>query len=470
MLSAAIIGSGPNGLSAAIVLAAAGIATTVFERNLQIGGACSTAETTLPKFRQDLGSSAYPMGIESPFFRSLPVDIPWIEPTAPCAHPLDDGTAIMLEHSMEDTIDTLDACDRSRYRSLIAPLASEFGKLAEDILGPIQHIPRHPFVLARFGSSALLSAASLARSHFAGKRAQALFAGMATHSVLSLETAASAAVGLILMAAGHSRGWPILRGGAQALPDALARYLEELGGRIEIGREVTDLPETDLILAGVTPRQLLRIAGSHLPPGYRRRLEHFGYGAGAFKIDYALSAPIPWTAPECSRAATVHIGGSLEEIAESERNFTSDRPFVLLGQPSLFDPTRAPVGQHTAWAYCHVPNGSAKDYTESIERQIARFAPDFRDCILARSVSSPAALERWNPNLIGGDFLGGAMDIRQLLFRPTRSLYRTPRHNLYLCGASTPPGGGVHGMAGYYAAMAALADWTRQFRTVLRGR
>ena len=461
MLTAAIIGSGPNGLSAAIVLAAAGIATTVYERNLLIGGACSTAETTLPKFLQDLGSSAYPMGIASPFFRSLPVAIPWIEPTAPCAHPLDDGTAVMLEHSIEDTIHTLDPCDGIGYRSLIAPLASEFGKLVEDILGPIQHIPRHPFALARFGSVALSSAVSLARSRFRGKRARALFAGMATHSVLSLETRASAAIGLTLLAAGHAGGWPILRGGAGALPHALAQYLEDLGGRVEIGQEVTKLPDADLVLASVTPRQLLDIAGAHLPTHYRRRLERFRYGAGAFKIDYALSAPIPWIAPECSRAGTVHIGGSLEEIVESELNFTSERPFVLLGQPSMFDPTRAPVGQHTAWAYCHVPNGSARDYSEVIERQITRFAPDFRDCILARSISSPAGLERWNPNLIGGDFLGGAMDIRQLLFRPTPSLYRTPRPNLYLCGASTPPGGGVHGMAGYHAAMTALADWTR---------
>ncbi len=461
MQTATIIGSGPNGLSAAIVLAAAGFATTVFERNIQIGGACSTAETTLPNFRQDLGSSVYPMGVASPFFRSLPINIPWIEPTAPCAHPLDDGTAVMLEHSIEATVDTLDERDESSYRSLIAPLASEFAELSEDILGPIQHIPRHPMVLARFGSTALLSAASLARSRFAGRRAQALLAGMATHSVLSLEAAASAAVALTLIAAGHASGWPILRGGAQTLPDALARYLEDLGGHIETDHEVTDLPQTGLILADITPRQLLRIAGSQLPLHYCKRLERFRYGAGAFKIDYALRAPIPWTAPECSRAATVHIGGSLEEIVESERTFTSERPFVLLGQPSLFDPSRAPAGQHTAWAYCHVPNGSTKDYTESIENQIARFAPDFRDCILARSVSSPAALERWNPNLIGGDFLGGVMDIRQILFRPTPSLYRTPLSHLYLCGASTPPGGGVHGMAGYHAATTALAHSTR---------
>ena len=461
MQTATIIGSGPNGLSAAIVLAAAGLATTVLERNNQIGGACSTAETTLPNFRQDLGSSAYPMGVASPFFRSLPINIPWIEPAAPCAHPLDDGTAVMLEHSIEATVDTLDECDESSYESLIAPLASEFAELSEDILGPIQHIPRHPMLLARFGSSALLSAVSLARFRFAGRRAQALLAGMATHSVLSLEAPASAAVALTLIAAGHTSGWPILRGGAQTLPDALARYLQDLGGHIETEREVIELPQNGLILADITPRQLLRIAGSQLPPHYCKRLERFRYGAGAFKIDYALRAPIPWTAPECTRAATVHIGGSFEEIVESERTFTSERPFVLLGQPSLFDLSRAPAGQHTAWAYCHVPNGSTKDYTECIENQITRFAPDFRDCILARSVSSPAALERWNPNLIGGDFMGGVMDIRQILFRPTRLLYRTPLSHLYLCGASTPPGGGVHGMAGYHAAKTALGSLNR---------
>ena len=458
MPTATIIGSGPNGLSAAIVLAAAGVSTTIFERNVQIGGACSTAETTLPNFRQDLGSSVYPLGVASPFFRSLPIKIPWIEPTAPCAHPLDDGTAVMLEHSIEATAATLDGCDRRKYRSLIEPLASEFAKLSKDILGPIRQVPRHPFLLARFGLAALLPASTLARHHFTGKRAQAFFAGMATHSVLSLKAPASAAVGLTLLAAGHATGWPILRGGAQALPDALARYLEDLGGRIETGHEVTQLPEADLILADITPRQLLRIAASQFPSHYCRRLERFRYGAGAFKIDYALSAPIPWAARECSRATTVHLGGSLEEIVESERTFTTDRPFVLLGQPSLFDPTRAPVGKHTAWAYCHVPNGCAKDCTELIESQIARFAPDFRDCILARSVSPPAMLEEWNPNLIGGALLGGTMDLQQLLFRPTWSLYRTPRSNLYLCGASTPPGGGVHGMAGYHAATAALAD------------
>jgi phytoene dehydrogenase-like protein len=456
MTTATIIGSGPNGLSAAITLLSAGISTTVIERNERIGGACSTAEVTLPEFRHDLGSSVFPMAVASPFFRSLPIDIPWIEPAAPCAHPLDDGTAVMLEHSIEDTVANLDACDGRKYRSLLEPLASSFGDLTEDLLGPIQHIPKHPFLLARFGLSALLPGGSLARSRFSGIRARALFAGMAAHSVLSLEAPASAATGLVLMAAGHTFGWPIVRGGAQTLTDALVHHLESLGGRVETRHEVTQLPEANVVLADVTPRQFLRIAGSMLPPVYRHQLERFRYGAGAFKVDYALSAPIPWTANECSRAATVHLGGSLEEIVASERDFTSDAPFVLLVQPSLFDRTRAPAGRHIAWAYCHVPNGSAADRLGAIERQIERFAPGFRECILARSISPPAALESWNPNLVGGDLSAGQTDLRQLLFRPTASLYRTPVDGLFLCGASTPPGGGVHGMAGFHAAQAAL--------------
>jgi phytoene dehydrogenase-like protein len=299
---------------------------------------------------------------------------------------------------------------------------------------------------------------SLARSRFTGKRARALFAGVSTHSILPLETTASAAVGLTLIAAGHTKGWPILRGGAQSLTDALVRHLEDLGSRVETGHDVTELPSSDLVLADITPRQLLHIAGSHLSSDYQNQLKRFRYGAGAFKIDYALNAPIPWAARDCLRAATVHIGGSFEEIARAERTLSPDKPFVLLGQPSLFDSTRAPSGQHTAWAYCHVPNGSTEDYTESIERQIERFAPGFRDCILSRSVSSPKALESWNRNLIGGDILGGAMNLSQLVFRPTRSLYRTSRSRLYLCGASTPPGGGVHGMCGFHAAKMALTD------------
>lgn len=458
MANARVIGSGPNGLAAAITLARGGVATTVFERNEQVGGGCSTAEVTLPGFRHDLGSSCYPMGVASPFFKSLPMDIPWIEPPSACAHPLEDGTAVMLEHSIGDTVATLDSEDEGAYRTLMETTVADFPKLIEDILGPVMHVPKHPLVLARFGISALMPAAMLARTRFKGARARALFAGMAAHSVLPLETPTSAAVGLVLMAAGHASGWPVLRGGGQSLTNAMIGYLATLGGKVEAGREVTELGAGgwDATLADVTPRQMLRIAGDALPGEYRKQLEEFDYGAGAFKVDYALSEAIPWTAKECGRAATVHLGGTLEEIAESERTLTAERPFVLLVQPSLFDATRAPAEKHTAWAYCHVPNGSSGDHLAKIEGQIERFAPGFRECILERLVSGPAALERWNPNLVGGDLGAGAMTPGQLVFRPTRSLYETPTAGLYLCGASTPPGGGVHGMAGFHAAERAL--------------
>ena len=458
MANAHIIGSGPNGLAAAIVLAAAGHATTVFERNDRIGGGCSTAELTLPGFRHDLGSSVYPMAVASPFFRSLPIDVPWIQPDAPCAHPLDDGTAVMLERTVDATAANLDDADRERYRRTFGFLGENFMALAEDLLRPILRLPKHPWAMARLGTGALLPAVVEAK-RYAGPRARALFAGMAAHSVLSLESTASAAVGLVLMAAGHGVGWPIVRGGAQTLVDVLAGHFESLGGRIEVGHVVTELdPAARMTLGDITPRQLLAIAGAALPPDYRRQLEAFRYGAGAFKVDYALSEPIPWTAKDCLRSATVHLGGSFEEIVASERTFTESKPFVLLVQPSLFDATRAPSGKHTAWAYCHVPNGSSVDRLADVEGQIERFAPGFRECVLARAVSPPAALEQWNPNLVGGDFSGGWMGLQQLVFRPTRSLYRTPARGLYLCGASTPPGGGVHGMAGYHAAQTALRD------------
>ena len=466
MAKARVIGSGPNGLAAAITLARGGVAATVFERNARLGGGCSTAEVTLPGFHHDLGSSCYPMGVASPFFKSLPSDfsVPWIEPPSACAHPFDDGTAAMLEHSIEETVLTLDGEDRAAYRSLVESTVRDFSELVEDILGPVVHMPRHPLVLARFGVPALIPAATLARWKFKGGRARALFAGMAAHSVLPLEEPTSAAVGLVLMAAGHAGGWPVLRGGGQALTDLLVTYFESLGGRVLAESEVTEIAGGgwDATLADVTPRQLLRMAGGALPPAYRKGLKKFRYGAGSFKVDYALSEAIPWTATECGRAATVHLGGSLEEIAESERTLTSDCPFVLLVQPSLFDSTRAPAGRHTAWAYCHVPNGSCVDVLKGIERQIERFAPGFGECVLARAVSPPAILEAWNPNLVGGDLGAGAMTAGQLVFRPTRSLYETPVKGLYLCGASTPPGGGVHGMAGFHAGNAALRYLARE--------
>ena len=458
MASASVIGSGPNGLSAAIVLAGAGLATTVFERDERIGGGCSTAEVTLPGFRHDLGSSVYPMGYASPFFRSLDLNVEWIEPPACCAHPLDDGTAVMLEHSVEATAQGLDAEDRAAYGALMNSIVADVPKLIGELLGPVVHLPHAPVALARFGLPALLPATTLARLRFKGARARALFAGMAAHSVLPLEEPTSAAVGLVLMAVGHASGWPILGGGAQTLMDALAAKLRALGGEIRTGQEVTELGPESVTLADVTPRQLLRIAGERLPESYRRQLQAFRYGAGSFKVDYALSQPIPWTARECLGAGTVHVGGTLEEVATSERTLQADRPFVLLVQPSLFDPARAPAGKHTAWAYCHVPNGSTVDYLEVLETQIERFAPGFRECVLARAISPPAKLEAWNPNLVGGDLSAGAMSPKQLVFRPTPTLYRTPVKGLYFCGASTPPGGGVHGMAGFHAATVALSD------------
>lgn len=317
--------------------------------------------------------------------------------------------------------------------------------------------------MARFGAMALSSVASFALSHFKGPRARALFAGVATHSILTLDQTASAATALVMLAAAHASGWPIVRGGAQSLTNAMVEYLLREGGSVVTNHELNPLPGDDLVLADITPRQLLRIARSELPLHYIRNLKRFRYGPGAFKIDYALSSPIPWTAPECTRAGTVHIGGAFNEIVDAEETLTSNKPFVLLGQPSLFDASRAPSDCHTAWAYCHVPNRTAINFMEAIENQISRFAPGFQNCILARAVSGPSDLERWNPNLVGGDIIGGSMDLRQLLFRPTRSLYRTHKKGLYLCGASTPPGGGVHGMCGYHAARLALSDKVFEF-------
>jgi phytoene dehydrogenase-like protein len=464
---AAIIGSGPNGLSAAITLARAGLDVTVFEGRDTIGGAASTGEVTLPGFHHDLGSSIYPMGVASPFFQSLPLNnfgLRWIEPDAPLAHPLDDGTAVLLEHDLTATAVNLGP-DAAAYTRLMRPLADNFPALCSEILGPVLHIPKHPILMARFGLFAALPATVLAKILFRGQRARALFAGNAAHSVLPLESFFSAAVGLVLGAAGHAKGWPIAAGGAQSISNAMAAYLNSLGGQILTGRTVSSLSELQdysIILCDISPRQLNQIARDQLPASYRQSLANYQYGPGAYKLDWALSEPIPWRAKECSRAATVHVCGSLDEVADSERapwiGQLHPNPFVLVAQPSLFDPTRAPAGQHTAWGYCHVPNGFPGDAQHMIESQIERFAPGFRDCILARKVWSTAAFESWNPNLIGGDLSGGAMSLGQLIFRPTISQYRTPRKGLYLASASTPPGGGVHGMCGYHAAKAALED------------
>ena len=463
---AIVVGAGPNGLAAAIELARAGLSVTLVEGEEEIGGGVRSAPLTLPGFVHDVCSAVYPLGVASPFFATLPLaghGLEWIHPPAPLAHPLDDGTAVQLERSFSATASSLGE-DGEAWRRLLLPLAEGWPQLASDILAP-PHLPRHPLLLARFARHALRSAQGLAEARFRGPRARALLAGLAAHSFLPLDRPATAAIGLVLGLLGHAVGWPIPRGGAGSLSAALAEHFQFLGGRIETGtavRALDQLPAARTILLDVTPRQLLAIAGDRLGPRYRRRLEEYRYGPGVFKIDWALAGPIPWRAPECALAGTVHLGGTLEEIAEGEqevwRGRHPERPFVLLTQPSLFDPSRAPAGSHTGWAYCHVPNGSTTDMTEAIERQVERFAPGFRDLILARHTRTAAGYELYNPNCIGGDINGGVQDLRQIFARPVPGLspYATDREGLFLCSSSTPPGGGVHGMCGFNAARAAL--------------
>jgi phytoene dehydrogenase-like protein len=463
---AIVVGSGPNGLAAAITLARSGQKVLVLESRDTVGGGCRSATLTLPGFIHDVCSAVHPLGVASPFFRDLPLashGLSWIESPAALAHPLDDGTAVILERSMEATCRTLGP-DAEAYRRLISPAVRHWDELSADILGPARW-PAHPVVLARFGLQALRSGAGVARSAFRGERARALFAGMAAHSILPLESPPTASFGLVLAAAAHRVGWPIPRGGSQQISDALASYLRSLGGEIRTGDAVSrvdDLPAARTYLLDLTPAQVLKVAGSRLPDGYRRQLSGYRYGPGVFKMDWALSGPIPWRAAECLRSVTVHLGGTLEEIAASERAVwngqVSERPFVLLSQPSLFDPSRAPTGQHTVWAYCHVPNGSTLNMRERIEAQIERFAPGFGSLILGSSELDPAALEASNANYVGGDIIGGVQDWRQFYTRPVARIvpYSTPARGVYICSASTPPGAGVHGMCGYYAARAAL--------------
>ena len=370
----------------------------------------------------------------------------------------------MLEHSLESTAEGLGP-DRGAYLSLMRPLVDQWKALSEEVLGPLIHLPQHPLLLARFGVFAALPVTALAKMLFKGARARALFAGNGAHSVLPLESPFSAAVGLVLGAAAHATGWPVVAGGAQGLSNALAAYLRTLGGVIVTRHSIESLAEVgevDAVLCDVSPRQLSRIGWNAFPSQYLESLQNYKYGPGAFKVDWALSEPIPWKAREAGRAGTVHVGGTLEELAASERapwqGRVENKPFVLVAQPSVCDPSRAPASKHTAWGYCHVPNGFDGTMVDQIESQIERFAPGFRDCILARRATGTAEFEAWNPNLVGGDLSGGAMTLKQLLFRPSRSLYRTPRKGLYICSASTPPGGGVHGMCGYHAAKAALKD------------
>jgi phytoene dehydrogenase-like protein len=462
-----VIGSGPNGLAAAITLARAGWSVLVREAEETLGGGARSAELTLPGFVHDLCSAFHPLGAGSSVFRSLPLadhGLEFVHPPSPLAHALDGGTAVVVERSLDETASSLDD-DGDEYRRLVGPFVERWDALERDLLGPLVKVPRHPVLAARFGLHALRPARGLAEGVFDGERARALFAGVSAHSFLPLERTASAAVGLALLTLAHAAGWPVVRGGSQKLADALASHLRALGGEIVTGEPVeslADLPPARAVLCDVTPRQLARLAGSRLPTRYRRALERYRYGPGVFKLDYALAGPLPWEAPECERAGTVHLGGTLEEIGEAERAPWSgrhaERPFVLVGQQSRFDDTRAPAGKHTLWAYCHVPNGSRFDMAERVERQIERFAPGFRDLVLARSVSYPVDLERRNANLVGGDINGGAADLRQLFARPLARLnpYATPVPGLYICSSSTPPGGGVHGLCGYRAAQAAL--------------
>lgn len=461
---AIVIGAGPNGLAAAIEIARAGRSVCLYERNSTIGGGTRSAELTRPGFIHDVCSAVHPLGASSPFFSQLPLQkhgLEFIYPPAELAHPFDDGTALLLERSLDSTAQRLGK-DRNSYKKTFTPLVAAWHGIKDDLLGPISLMPRHPFAMARFGLSAIRSAKSFAEARFQEDKTRALFAGLAGHSFLSLDQAGTTAFGLVLGILAHVVGWPIPRGGSQNLANALGSHLVELGGEIVTDHRVEslkDLPQAQAILCDVTPRQLLHMT-SDLTPAYRKRLERYRYGPAAFKLDWALNAPVPWKAAECRLAATVHLGGSFAEILESEwkasHGHHSEKPLVLVAQPSLFDPTRAPNGQHTLWAYCHVPNGSTVDMRETIERQIERFAPGFRDCIIARNVMTPADYERYNPNLIGGDINGGIQDLAQMFLRPTARMYSTSLKNLYLCSSSTPPGGGVHGMCGYHAARVAL--------------
>jgi phytoene dehydrogenase-like protein len=463
---AVVIGSGPNGLAAAIVLAQAGLRVTVFEASDTAGGGLRSSELTLPGFVHDVCSAVHPFAPISPAFRSLPLaqhGLEWVRAPVMFAHPFDDGTAACVVHDIDRTAVALGP-DGAAYRNLVGRIVERWPRLEGDLLGPPRW-PRHPLALARFGVTAVRSARVVASRRFHDERARGMFAGLAAHGTLPLEHAVTAAFALVLATTAHLAGWVFPRGGAGKLTEALVSCLRSLGGQVVTGvpvRSLDDLPPARAILCDLSPAPFLRIAGSRLPPAYVRRLSRYRYGMGVFKVDWALGAPIPWTAEACARAATVHVGGTLDEIAASERaaweGRVAERPFVLVAQHSAFDPSRAPAGQHTVWGYCHVPHGSTVDMLPRIEAQIERFAPGFRERVLARHVMTPADLERRNPNYVGGDIAGGVPDAAQLVARPTLAHYSTPVRGLYLCSASTPPGVGVHGMCGYHAAHRALRE------------
>jgi phytoene dehydrogenase-like protein len=464
---AVVIGSGPNGLAAAITLQQKGLSVLVIEGKDVIGGGLRSAELTLPGFVHDICSAIHPLAIGSPFFQTLPLHehgLEYIVPEIAAAHPFDDGRAAAVYQSIEKTAESMGK-DKRAYLNLFGPLAKDWPKIDADVLAPL-HFPKSPFAMAKFGLKALTSATFLARN-FQTKEARGLWAGMAAHSIQPLSNLSTSAIGLVLLLSAHRKGWPVAKGGSSEIAKALASYFTSLGGKIETGNYVTSLnalPSSKAVFFDVTPRQMLKIAGHRFSSIYKWQLERYRYGMGVFKVDWALDGQINFDAPEARKAGTVHIGNTLEEIAYSEREASRGRhpskPYILLAQQSLFDSTRAPAGKHTVWAYCHVPNGSRKDMTLNMERQIERFAPGFREQILGRHTMSPAQMEEYNPNYIGGDINGGVIDLGQLFTRPAlrSSPYRTSAKGLYICSSSTPPGGGVHGMCGHHAAKTALKD------------
>jgi phytoene dehydrogenase-like protein len=474
---AVVVGSGPNGLAAAVALAESGASVVVLERHHEVGGGTRSAALTLPGFIHDVCSAVHPLGVLSPFFRRLPLEdhgLTWIRPTASVAHPMDDAPAVLLRRSVAETANEL-GVDAASYRRLVEPFLARPDALLSDALAPL-HVPRHPLLMLRLGMLGIRSASRLAK-RFRGPPARALLAGCASHSILPLDRTLSAAVGLMFLLAGHFDDWPVAAGGSQAIANALASLLVSLGGRTETNRDVNspaDLPAARVWLFDTSPKQLADIAESALPSGYVRRLRRYRYGPGVFKLDWALDGSIPWRDPRCLQASTVHVGGTYEEIAAAEaavwRGDHPERPFVLVCQQSEFDPARAPAGKHTGWAYCHVPPGSTFDLTDIVERQIERFAPGFRSCILARHVTTSADIERYNPNYVGGAIAGGVADVFQAFTRPVARLnpYTTPNPRVFICSASTPPGGGVHGMCGYHAAKAALHRMARFTASPLR--
>jgi len=465
---AVVVGAGPNGLAAAITLQREGLSVLLLEAANTVGGGARTAELTEPGFYHDVCSAVHPLAVASPFFTTLPLKehgLEFIYPPASAAHPFDDGTAALLTRSLADTAQHLGE-DATPYRDLIDQVVRDWPEIADHVLGPLR-ILDHPSKMIRFGLQALRSAKAISKG-FRTEKARGFWAGMAAHSIMPLSHTATAAIGLVLLATGHLRGWPIPKGGSQQIADALASYFLSLGGKIETGvrvKSLDQLPSSRVVLFDVTPRQLLEIAGHKFTSIYKWQLKRYRYGPGVFKIDWALAGPIPFRSPACEQAGTVHIGGTFNEIAAAEHaawaGHHAERPFVLLAQPSRFDDTRAPAGKHTAWAYCHVPHGSTVDMTIAVEAQVERFAPGFRDLIIARHTMNTADLEAYNANYIGGDINGGAFRVDQIFTRPAlrRSPYRTSSGNLYICSSSTPPGGGVHGMCGYHAAMRALRDF-----------